>query len=120
MPVPDWPAVLPQVLQIANYQRAPGKNLLRSDTDIGPAKQRRRQTAAPEAVRGTLTVTGAQLEALRDFHQTDLGYGALPFHWRDPRDANTILLWRFTDEPWSESALGGDLFVVSLNLEILP
>jgi hypothetical protein len=114
-----WPSTLPAAPELAGYGEGMGKQVLRTEMDAGPAKLRRRFTAAPRPYTMPMTLSGAQLEALVDFWSDDCQGGALAFTMRHPRDAEETILCRFTEEPkWT--ALGGGVFRVALELEILP
>src|SRR5690554_6657207 len=118
MAIPSWPAGLPQELVVEGYGQSAADTLLTSQTDKGPGKRRRRTTAGVEPVQGRLLCSGDELESLRAFFRTTLGDGALRFAWADPASGEPCEM-RFT-QPISWRARGGDLFDVTLQLEILP
>lgn len=113
-----WPASLPSSLLANGYSRQKGDQTIRTQMDAGPAKVRRRFSAAPTEVSGSMIVTMAQIGTLQDFFDQTLAGGSLPFDWADPVDG-AVVSWRFTAPP-SSAALGASLFRVSLSLEILP
>jgi len=118
MSIPAWDAGLPQTLLINGYSESAADNLLRTSMDVGPAKQRRRSAAGPRPVSGSLKMTAAQIATFKTFYITTLLGGSLRFSWTDPITAAAVEM-RFTGAP-SWTAIGGDLYDVSLELEILP
>ena len=118
MSVPTWPITLPQDLSIAGYGESPGDNQLRSNMDVGPAKVRRRSTAAPRKVKGGVILTREQLATFREFYDDILLSGVLRFTWLDPTDPESTVEMRFAEKPAWTAQEG--FFNVSLSLEILP
>ena len=86
----SWPDSLPQALQIPGYSRTRNPEALRTATDAGPAKRRRRFTAASEPHSGQVTLNKAQLTTLKDFYFDSLQGGALEFDWTDPISGTTV------------------------------
>jgi hypothetical protein len=64
MPI-AWPATLPQVPQ-KGFTESVGINVIRSATDAGPAKQRRR-ASRPNELSVNFLMTTAQTQKLEDF-----------------------------------------------------
>jgi hypothetical protein len=114
----DWPASLPQYLSVQGFSEEIPNTMLRSNVDTGPAKLRRRYTAAPEPIVGTITCTSAQVDTFRTFFETTLNGGTTSFNWVHPRK-QTAATFRFTETP-KVSALGGDGFRIGLKMEIMP
>jgi hypothetical protein len=119
MSIPDWPATLPQNILIPGYGESLPDTNVKASMDVGPAKVRRRATAAVRPVSGQLVLTLAQLGDFKDFYNDDLLNGSLRFAWVDPYDGTTAVEMRFTEVP-SWSAQDPDNFVVNVKLEILP
>lgn len=65
MAVLPWPATLPQVPQ-KGFTESIGISVIRSATDAGPAKQRRRATR-PNEMSVNFLMTTAQTQKLEDF-----------------------------------------------------
>jgi hypothetical protein len=91
MALPVWPAVLPQALR-PNYSGAYGDGRLRSKTDAGGGKQRRRFSNAARPVRADIWIDEGQKIALDDFIDFDLVGGALPFLMFDPERDGLALI----------------------------
>ena len=79
-----WPHVLPQQLLVEGYGEQLSNQLIRTEMDAGPAKVRRRFTAAPRPVNGSIIVTPAQLVFFRNWYYNVLLGGSLRFGWTDP------------------------------------
>lgn len=72
--------------------------MIRTQMDAGPAKARRRFSAAPIPHTGTILVTGDQLATLWSFWTDSIASGAEAFEWLDPRTGNAAIV-RFTELP---------------------
>lgn len=119
-----WPTTLPGAMQADDLQVTSPDMVLRSDVDTGPAMLRRRFTAAPEQISGSIIVTRAQLAVFRTFFITSIGGGAIPFEWFHP-ETRVIMDFRFTQRPsWKpygpRLADQSDCWRISLALETVP
>lgn len=85
-----WPDVLPQTLLLEGYSSQLADVLARTAMDAGPAKVRRRFTAGPKPVSGSVIVTPAQLVFFQFWYETVLLNGALRFGWFDPFGAKEL------------------------------
>lgn len=126
MAVEIWRSTLPQQPQ-KGYSESHGINIIRSNMDAGPAKQRRR-SANPGTLDVSWILTSAQLEDFETFVEGTLG-GVKRFKFPHPR-----LSTYATQSTWKEVRIvpsgSGDLYKVqylapgywqvSANLEILP
>lgn len=79
--MPTWPTTLSQDLIDAELSLAAPNTVIRTETDAGPVKVRRRFTAAPKPLSGRLVLTSAQRTLLERFFEDDLQGGAVPFAW---------------------------------------
>jgi hypothetical protein len=113
-----WPGTLPDWVLSQGYGEKPPDQLLRSQVEQGPAKVRRRYTAAPRPVQVSIAVTAAQLETFDAFYLTTLEGGALTFDWQHPR-TGVSKTFRFVKQP-EYTHLGGLQYTVSMDLEIMP
>jgi hypothetical protein len=114
-----WPAALPQRVLASDYEEQQPETLLRTQMDAGPAKVRRRFTAAPRPLWVMLRMTSAQVELFEAFVREDLQDGALPFGWVHPRTQEPAML-RLT-APYVLAPQGRGLrWRVLLQLEVLP
>lgn len=80
-----WPSTLPQELRLADMQESLPSAVVATDMDAGPPKVRRRFTAAPRPVTGSMVMTRSQVRILDDFFTNVLAMGSLPFSWWFPR-----------------------------------
>jgi hypothetical protein len=77
MAIPIWPTSLPQKPLMAGFQENPQNIIVRSQTDVGPAKARRRVTVAVANFEMQFRLTSAQLATFRTFYATDIQSGVL-------------------------------------------
>lgn len=114
----SWPGTLPDDFLQQGYSETMPNNLIRTQMDAGPAKVRRRSTAAPTLIAGRQTMTETQTEALDTFFKTTTSYGADAFDWTDPRTGDSVSM-RFINPPKLMPS-GGVNWYVDFELEILP
>lgn len=119
MPTTPWPASLPQRPQADDFSETPPNLLVRSTTDTGPAKVRRRTTAGVTKMRASFRLTAAQLDAFRSFYAVDIEHGALPFSWTHPV-TGAAGTYRIAQPPTYAAVAAGVAWLVTLELELLP
>lgn len=114
-----FPPTLPALDVVASFSAIEADNVIRTAMDTGPAKVRRRSTAAPERWGvGHPAYTTAQLAAFLEFFRVDTKHGALAFDMTDPIFGG-VRSFRFAAPPqWS--AQGAGLFSIRVDLEVLP
>lgn len=116
-----WPGSLPQYMEIG-LSETRQQGFVRSPTDAGPPKQRKRFTAVSRFVTGTMTLSKAQRDTFETFYKTTLGEGAAEFTMGDALDFGTET-FRFVEVPDMQLINAGGTsgyWKVSLSLEILP
>ena len=118
-----WPATLPQYFEVG-VQDTRQQGFIRSQTDTGPYKQRKRFTATSRFLSGTMLMTGTQRATFETFYKTTLEEGTSEFDFIDPADFSTCSA-RFTAPPTLSAVAGGDTsgtaqWRVDLALEVLP
>jgi len=113
-----WPPGLPQESLLAGNSETPPNTTLRTQMDTGPAKVRRRYTAAPRQFQRSVMLTESQVSTLDTFYVTTTAGGTSVFTWTHPRTGASVD-FRFVSPP-VYSALGGDLWRADMSLEILP
>lgn len=115
----SWPATLPDFTNFLqdSYTEALADNVIRTDMEIGPAKVRRRSSAAPQLIEGRLRLKTAQLTVFKTFYEDTIFFGALAFDAVHPRTAAAISA-RFAVVP-QISASGID-WIAALKIEVLP
>jgi len=114
----EWPQTLPQRPLADGYTEEAPDTLIRSPTDQGPEKIRRRTSAAPRNLRVSYLLSAQQTAALDAFYLDALKGGSLAFSAPHPR-GGAVVEMRFLAPPVYESA-GGAYFRAALQLEILP
>ncbi len=121
MATDTWPTTnsMPQTFMYRGYAQRRQSNIIRSSMGYGPAKVRRRTTAAIEVVNASLILTDAQKSDLVTFYETTLTDGSEAFnHPNNPLDDTTVEM-RFT-APIQWSKQGPNAWMAVMNLEILP
>lgn len=113
-----WPASLPQKLEQQGFTRSAGDNVRRTQVDQGPAFQAPKYSASPEPIPGSMVMTTEQVRTFLTFWNDDLANGAIPFDWIDPMFGTPAEV-QFTDS-YQITALSGEYYRVSLNLELHP
>lgn len=92
MTVPIWPTELNQWMMAPDFSAAPGDARLKSPMDVGPAKMRRRVSAASAPVSGSLRCDQNQVARLLRFWHEDTVGGTLPFMFPDQLFDGAMLL----------------------------
>ncbi|XAT57846.1 hypothetical protein GN241_11025 [Rhodobacteraceae bacterium IMCC1335] len=101
---------------------APIGAVLRTDMDAGPAKQRKRFTAAPRPVALIFEpLSVATLYGFENFFENDIASGALAFEMEHPI-TDVVGKFRFVggDEPWQIVPIGKNAYRLTVSLELLP
>ncbi|WP_078709167.1 hypothetical protein [Consotaella salsifontis] len=113
-----WPATLPQRAQVEGYQAGLGDGRLRSTTDAGGAKVRRRFSYAPRPLKLTMEMNADQLATFQTFVEGSLGGGVLPFQIPAQGEEGTWIVQLGQSMPqWSP--ISWNLWRVSLDLLVL-
>lgn len=118
-----WPIPLPQYLEIG-AQDTRQQGFIRSNTDTGPYKQRKRFTATSRFLSGSMLLTGTQRATFETFYKTTLSEGTDAFDFIDPVDFGTVSA-RFTQAPSLSAVSGGNTATtvqwrMDIMLEVLP
>jgi hypothetical protein len=120
MAILPWHTNLPQVPQ-KDFQETVGINIIRTNMDMGPAKQRLR-SKRPSTLQLNFIMTKAQTETLESFIITDLA-GVKRFSWTHPRTGASIecrIVPQGEGEFYTLNYLAPDYYQVNLKFEILP
>ena len=115
-----WPTSLPQ-RPLSNYSETTGVMVIRTQPDLGPAKQRRR-AKRPDTLNVQFDMSTAQVETLRSFIQDTLR-GTTRFGFTHPRTQQVVevrVVPQGAGEMYTTSYLLPDYWQVSLKLEVLP
>ncbi len=115
---PVWPSSLPQFPIDSGYSEEPEDNVLRSPTDIGPGKSRRRYTAVTVKTGYSVVMDGAQVTTFTTWWTDTLFDGAIPFQHTHPR-AGTAVRFRPV-APFKLEHYSGADYLVTLFLKVVP
>lgn len=118
-----WPVSLPQYFEVG-VQDTRQQGFIRSQTETGPYKQRKRFTATARLLSGTMLFTGTDRATFETFYKTTLSEGTDAFDFIDPADFSTISA-RFVQPPTLSAVAGGDTAAtaqwrIDLAIEVLP
>lgn len=119
MTIPTWPLTLPQAPQ-KGFTETVGYNIIRSTTDMGPAKQRKR-SRSPNILDVNFIMTSAQVAILETFVDTDL-VGVRRFLFKHPR-TSTMVEVRFVPTGgglYKSQYLAPGYWTITTQFEILP
>jgi len=117
--MPAWPATLPQRPLGDGFAETPPNLVVRSQTDVGPAKTRRRATAGVTRLQMAFRLTPAQLTTFRAFLDDDIKGRALSFGWTHPV-SGVAGSFRIAESPTYEAIDGGLAWKLNLVMEMLP
>lgn len=121
--MPTWPVSLPDYVILDGFEATLPSTVIETQMDTGPAKRRRRFTAAVTPYSATLRITAAQLTTFIAFFQTDTAGGALSFDGLAHPFTGATVTHRFMkpgDSPPTYRKIGSDLWEVSFGLEVMP
>lgn len=120
MAIYQWPLTLPQVPQ-KGFTESVGINIVRSTTDAGPAKQRRR-ASRPNEMNLSFIMTTEQTVELERFIKEDLN-GVSRFHFTHPRLGTTIdvrIVPQSAGEFFQLQYIAPGYWNTNLRIEIMP
>ena len=113
-----WPTSLPSNLNADDYQETRGDGVIRTSMDAGPEFVRRRYSATPTMIRGSLIISNTDVATLDTFYATTTAMGSASFTWTHPRTGAAVDM-RFMGPP-AYQAISNDLYQVSLTFQIDP
>jgi len=121
--MPTWPGSLPEYFEVG-VQDTRQQGFIRSQTETGPYKQRKRFTATSRFLSGTMLLTGTQRATFDTFYKTTISEGTDAFDFIDPADFSTISA-RFVSPPSLSAVAGGGTagtgqWRIEIVLEVLP
>ena len=123
-----WPLTLPQSPLVSGYTETMPSNLLRSETETGPVKVRRRGGAKPIVAQATYVLSSEQTDLLDTFVYGSIGGGAMCFDWPRPKFKKSEVsyvrarLVPTADGMYAKYAVDGsnDFWKVTLTIEMFP
>ncbi len=113
----DWPTAFYKNIIKGSFTETPPQNVLRTQMDAGPAKLRRRSTAAVRPMSITLFLTKVQVASFDTFYMTTISNGATKFNMYHPR-THVTGEYRIVNQPTYTPMNQG--YSVKLDLELLP
>jgi hypothetical protein len=115
-----WPLSLPQ-LPDTNYTETGGVNIIRTATDAGPAKQRKRGNK-PQVLQLTFTMSNTQVPIFENFVKNTL-QGVARFGYTHPRLLTVVearIIPQSQGDLYTISYISPVRYSVQLSMEILP
>mgnify|MGYP005726492897 CR=1 FL=1 len=116
--MPNWPTDIPWEFDSPSYSESEGFPVIQAPVE-GPPKSRRRYTAAPRPLQGSLDINKAQRLIFQAWFLSDVRNGALSFTAPRTDDPNATATYRMVGAPqWGH--LGGENWRLTLQLIELP
>lgn len=100
-----WPVDLPQELITQGLAEALPDNTLRTKTETGPTRDRRRTTSGRRNVKGTLMIDQTLVSILEEFYFTTTKDGTIEFLWTLPLSGSSAM-FKFSGPPEYTSRSG--------------
>jgi hypothetical protein len=114
----DFPSSLPDPLAQAGFGVNPDKAFIRTDFEIGAARQRKRFTATSVQISLTWRLTSVLMVVFRTFYKTTINEGTDWFTINlDIGDGKLPYIIRFT-EPYTSVVAAPEMWDVAAKLEI--
>ena len=113
-----WPDSLPAAPLLDSFCETVPDSVIRTDMEQGPAKLRRRTTAAVRMLSVSYLMNKDQVTVLEAFYLTTLYGGTFSFDFTHPRTGGMVSC-RFVKPPEYGSG-NGNFFKVTIELEVLP
>lgn len=115
----SYPASLQQTFSRGTFQRAPGNNVIYTQTDFGPSKSRRRTTLRKDLITGVILLKDNQeYDDFIDWFTSTLKDGTLSFIFSDPVTTNPIEV-KFSEARFTVQDIGYRAYRVTMNLEVV-
>jgi len=113
----DFPTTLPRPL-ISSYGVTPENAMIRTDFDVGPARQRKRFTATPRKLDIAWTFNSDEMPTFLDFYETTVNHGTDWFNYNlDIGKGFMLYSTRFT-QPYKAIKTSYRTWNVSTQLEV--
>lgn len=114
---PTWPAALPQISLMSGYFEEPEDNVIRSKTDAGPGKARRRYTAVAVPSVMSCILTTDQVATFITWWRDTVFDGSIPFQQAHHR---TGLTARYLPTAPYRIAREDDGYLLTIPVKELP
>jgi hypothetical protein len=115
----NWPNELPKPA-LSGYSIEPQNAVIKTQMEAGPARYRKRYTAVPMDVRGSVFLSPAQMAIFKTFYQTTINFGAdwFTFDGLNTGEGYTIGSEAHFTEPYKASIGDRGYWNVSFSLEV--
>lgn len=110
-----WPITLPQELITQGLAEAPPERVIRTKTEFGPTRDRRRTTSGDHSVKGTLSIRQSDYHILEEFYETTTKDGTIRFQWVLPLSGNDAM-FKF-DGPPDITSRSGPILNIALKFK---
>lgn len=120
MTTPTWPESTLPLIDINKFAyKSAENNMVRTDMEAGPARQRRRFTTGPKMSEVTWLFTAAQLALFETFFDTTLSGGSAWFTMKVPiGGVNSLRTVRFTEGYSAATTAREFMYQVTSKIEI--
>lgn len=113
-----WPGSLPQCPLEAGYCETPDYDVIVTETDAGPKRQRRRSSATPESRVAKYLLDAGQRRTFKSFLEANAGRS---FWWPDPTENGELCYVRVKGGSEVQIVPAGPLhWYVTFTLEVWP
>ena len=119
MTIETWPSNFQQLINEQGFQIEFGETLIRSESDVGPKKVRRRFTKPVDTYSTSINIFQTDAVAFRQFFNTTLNGGATSFYFTDPF-TGLVEVFRFSKPPSIAPLGSAGYYRVSMNWEKQP
>ena len=115
-----WPIQLQDKLNEANFSEQLGDTTLRSKSEIGLEKVRRRYTKGVDKITCSIFIEKSDVTTFKTFYNTTLNGGLETFDFTDPF-TDTLTEFRFdTGSPPQITPVGGNTMNLTMTWERIP
>lgn len=113
-----WPVSLPQVPLVDGYSEQPDYDIIVTEMDTGPKRQRRRSSAGMESRPVKYLLDWGQRKIIKEFLEANAGRS---FWWPDPTEAGNYRYVRLKGDTEVQIVSAGPLnWHVTFTVEIWP
>jgi len=115
-----WPVEpFPQIVDREGWSETFPMNVIETENDVGPPKQRRRANSMPRMHQMNLTLSAEEMVEFDTFWSVDCAQGSLPFDWINPRTGSVHSFQWIGKQPPVVTNPGGTTYKVSFSVRQL-
>lgn len=115
--MPQWPSSLPDSPRRDGYSKTAAQTAIRTETETGPGKARRRSTAWVSSHDVSFALIGSQKADFEAFYNDDLAGGTFKFDMPHP-ETGVMIRAEIMSAPIFTHR-GGDAWIVSFSMRVL-